>query len=73
MSDKGTVDSPFYFKFEHTPPNHATPIFGVCCDEGWRESIVCSHMFEWAADWLVEQLQGKPYAAERTRREERTK
>lgn len=36
--------------------------FMVICDEGWRSSIVCTGMYEWAAIWLVETLQGKPFA-----------
>lgn len=34
----------------------------VECDEGWRSTIVGSGMYEWAARWLVEQLQSRPYA-----------
>lgn len=34
----------------------------VDVNEGWRESVVCTGMYEWAARWLVEQLQGKPFA-----------
>jgi hypothetical protein len=60
---EGTVDKPRYFKFlEKGSPDHATPIFGISCEEGWRQSIVCTGMYEWAADWLVEQLQDKPFA-----------
>lgn len=40
----------------------ATQLWMVVCNEGWRESIVCNDMYEWAADWLVEQIQGRPYA-----------
>jgi hypothetical protein len=59
----GTVERPIYNKFlEKGPPEHATPIFGISCDEGWRQSIVCTGMYEWAADWLVGELQGKPFA-----------
>lgn len=36
----------------------------VTCDEGWRESIVGSGMYEWAADWLVGVLGRRPYAPE---------
>jgi len=36
--------------------------YTVEVDEGWRDSIVCTGMYKWAADWLVEQLQGKPFA-----------
>lgn len=39
-----------------------TASFMVICDEGWRQTVVCSGMYEWAAQWLVEQIQGKPYA-----------
>jgi hypothetical protein len=60
-----TMVRPIYSKFLHTAENHATPLYGVTCNEGWRESIVCTGMFEWAADWLVEQIQGRPYAPER--------
>lgn len=34
----------------------------IVVDEGHRNSIVCDSMYEWAVDWLVEQLQGKPFA-----------
>jgi hypothetical protein len=67
---EGSVAKPRYFKFvvtlilEKGPPEHATPIFGISCDEGWRQSIVCTGMYEYVADWLVEILQGKPFASE---------
>ena len=53
-------ESPVYRKFRQDD-DAATPHFGIVCDEGWRESIVCIGMYEWAADWLVATLQGKPY------------
>jgi hypothetical protein len=56
-------ESPFYCKVEEE--HGATPTFMIVCDEGWRENIVCNNMYGWAADWLIEQLQGKPYAPER--------
>jgi hypothetical protein len=34
----------------------------VSVDEGWRRSVLCVGMPKWAADWLVGQLQGKPFA-----------
>lgn len=40
----------------------ATQLWQVVVDEGWRSSIVCSGMYEWAARWLVEELQGRPFA-----------
>lgn len=44
----------------------ATQTFMIICDEGWRECIVCEHMYEWAADWLIEHIQGKPYRKPKT-------
>jgi len=44
------------------PPPAQPSDWSVHCDEGWRTSVVCTGMYEWAADWLVEQLQGKPFA-----------
>ena len=59
-------EKPRYFKFlEKGPPEHATPIYGISCDEGWCQSIVATGMYEFVADWLVEQLQGKPFAKRR--------
>jgi hypothetical protein len=56
----GTEENPKYRKVESSDAT-ATKLFFIVCDEGWRESILCSGMYEWAADWLVQQLQGKPY------------
>jgi len=68
----GTPEAPIYRKvaeqrtyrdpFTGHTTKYATQTFMVVCDEGWRESIVCCSMYDWAADWLVEQIQGKPYA-----------
>lgn len=41
-----------------------TPLYMVTVDEGWRQSILCTGMYEWAADWLVTELQGRPFAPE---------
>lgn len=58
-----SVEVPRYFKVLYKqPPEHATPLWLISCDEGWRQSIVCEGMYEWAADWLLEQIQGKPFA-----------
>jgi hypothetical protein len=38
-----------------------TPTFLIVCEEPDKESIVCGGMYEWAAGWLIEQIQGKPY------------
>ena len=56
-------EHPIYRKVEHDKPRpEATQLFFITCDEGWCQSIVCEWMYEWAADWLVQELQGKPYA-----------
>lgn len=34
----------------------------ITVDEGWRTSIVCGDMYEYAADWLLGILGRKPYA-----------
>lgn len=59
---QASEDHPIYSKVEHEDSG-ATRLFFITVNEGWRESIVCERMYEWAADWLVEQLQGKPYAS----------
>ena len=56
-------ERPNYWKVaEEKPSPVATQTWMIVCDEGWRESIVCNRMYEWAADWLIKQIQGKPYA-----------
>ncbi len=67
-----TEQRPHYSKFREEHRSKTGPmklveshnLFGVQVDEGWRSSVVCSGMYEWAADWLVDQLQSKPYAPE---------
>lgn len=61
MSPRGTPEKPFYQAVKQVKES-ATPLYMIICDEGWRESIVCCDMFKWAADWLVEVLQGQPFA-----------
>lgn len=56
-------NSPIYSKFPEERPNpEGTQLYGISCNEGWRLSIVCSGMYEWAADWLLEVLGRRPYA-----------
>ncbi len=58
-SDDADTEKPhYYYQQQPDTRNH----FMIICDEGWRSNIVCTGMYEWAAQWLVEQLQGKPYA-----------
>lgn len=54
-------EQPVYSKTLHEPGG-ATPLFMIHCDEGWRLSIVCEEMYEWAADWLLGVLGRRPYA-----------
>lgn len=61
MSDKATPEHPVYRRVLDLNSG-ATPIYLIVCDEGWRESIVCSGMYDWAADWLLSLLDGRPYA-----------
>jgi hypothetical protein len=56
----GTIKNPHYRIVEED--HGASPTYMIVCDEGWRESIVCNKMYSWAAIWLVDQIQGKPYA-----------
>lgn len=61
----GTVEPseahPFYRRVIDSKPTNATTTYMVVCNEGWRESIVCQAVYGWAADWLVDVLQGRPY------------
>ena len=69
---EGTETTPIYRKvneestyrdpFTGHTERRATQTFMIVCDEGWRESIVCEHMYGWAADWLLGEIQHKPYA-----------
>lgn len=59
--DEASEEKPIYAKMSQTS-GCGTPFFMITVDEGWRQSIMCGDMYEWAADWLVEQLQGKPFA-----------
>jgi hypothetical protein len=36
----------------------------IVCDEGWRQSIVCTGMYDWAADWLLAILLDREFAPE---------
>lgn len=60
---QATPEWPLYRKFPQEKKNpEGTQLWGIVCDEGWRESIVCTHMYEWAADWLLEVLGRRPFA-----------
>jgi hypothetical protein len=55
-------EAPVYGKVEQK--SGATRLFMIVCDEGWRSSIVCCDMYEWAADWLLGLLGRRPYVPE---------
>lgn len=61
MGERGSVEAPYYSKTLQEGGG-ATPRYMITVDEGWRQSILCCDMYEWAADWLVEVLQARPFA-----------
>lgn len=60
-TDPPSPERPVYRKVDQESPGK-TKLFLISCDEGWRTSIVCDDMYEWAADWLVGVLGRQPYA-----------
>ena len=56
MSPKGSPEKPFYSKFKQDD-GAATAFFAIEVDEGWRSWILCTDMYEWAADQLIAILQ----------------
>lgn len=59
--NEATPERPVYTKVAHAD-GRATQTFMICCHEGWRTSIVCERMYDWAADWLLGILGNQPYA-----------
>jgi len=57
MIPRGTEEKPLYAKVKQEPGH----LFMVTVDAGWMSTVLCSDMYEHVADWLVEQLQGKPF------------
>ena len=55
-----TPQRPLYTK---RPEVQSTNFFAIEVKEGWRSWILCTGMYEWAADGLVEMLQGRPAPA----------
>lgn len=53
-------EAPIYTKKLHSS-NHGTNLWFISCDEGWRELIVCSQMYELEANWLLGLLGRIPY------------
>ena len=64
--NNASVEHPVYSKILQTD-NKATKLFMIIVNEGWRESIMCTNMYEWAADWLLKVLQDRPKYAPNTR------
>ena len=64
--DSRAAPSPEHPHYMMVPQNDsgATKLFMVVVDEGWRQSILCEDMYGLGAAWLVETLQGKPFAPE---------
>lgn len=58
-----TPSAPIYRKVRGNGSS-TTQLYFIVCDEGWRDSIVCSGMYEWTANWLLEVLARKPFAPE---------
>jgi hypothetical protein len=48
-------ENPSYKKIKQDD-GHATQMFMITVDEGWRTWILCTEMYEWAADGLLEVL-----------------
>ena len=58
---EATVERPIYTKV-YQDDGKATKLFMITVNEGWRQSIVCNDMYEWAADWLLSVLENRPFA-----------
>lgn len=56
---RGAPDAPVYTKFKQDEPA-ATQFWGINVDEGWRSWILCTDMYEWAADDLLRRLRAAP-------------
>lgn len=55
MSSGPTSDAPHYDKQKQDEPA-ATAFWSITVDEGWRLWILCTDMYEWAADDLLRRL-----------------
>jgi hypothetical protein len=69
-SHEASTQNPEYSVFQHDPcmhvkaSAHATAVFGVQVNEGWRSWILCTNMYKDKADQLLEVLResGKVWA-----------
>lgn len=58
---EGSKEKPIY-KCQPEEASKPLNFWMVTVDEGDRNSIMCTGMYQWAAEWLVEQIQGRPFA-----------
>jgi hypothetical protein len=59
MSTQGSPTRPIYSKFKQDNDS-ATNFYSINVDEGWRSWILCTGMYEWAANQLLERLRAYP-------------
>lgn len=52
MPDEASPENPQYTKQAQEDGN-ATNMFMIVVNEGWRTWILCTDMYEWAADGLL--------------------
>ena len=62
LEEAASPERPAYGKVPHDDGG-ATQLWMITCDEGWRSSVVCERVYEWTADWLLDVLGRRPYAA----------
>ncbi len=55
MRQSGTSAKPVYYKVRRDDDS-ATALYSIEVDEGWRSWILCTGMYEWAADQLIAKL-----------------
>jgi hypothetical protein len=59
-------EHPKYAKVRHQG-GAPSSLFMIVCDEGWRQSIVATEMYGWAADWLIKGIGRRRYAPDHER------
>ena len=55
-----TPDAPVYSKVSQEDDEGATQFWCIQVNEGWRSWILCTDMYEWAADDLLRRLRALP-------------
>lgn len=58
MGETASADRPQYKKLHQSerPDRAGTSLYMIIVDEGWRTWILCTDMYDWAADDLLEIL-----------------